>query len=266
MSSGQLNTLSANLIEKSIQKTLEREIDVIYTKVISINDICLVKANQVSSAENVFTSTFNINSYIIDFYNNTANFVLDFNKRYNDNSNILSGLVELFETITITKTNSLILNALGIKNWEEVKTLKKIPNSFIDWTKKQLLDSLVDRITNEFSYPEFYIGTDLAYLLFYSSTLKLKTRLLPNLKEQVNTLLYMNSNQTGIQTTIYELLDEIYLDINGDINYSKLTKLNSTDKSNVKKVVKGTITILNNSLIAISKTNDMGLKSFELSD
>jgi len=255
---------TADILLKSIIGTkLTQQVEDLKYKTENLSNTMEDTSTSVSNALLTFTTTLNIEYYISHFKENTNNFVLRLDESYADNSNFLDSLYSFFEDYSDFQNNEDLLNALDISDYTEIANMKCLPFSFINWMGDTLLKSLVERIYDEYEYPEFLLGTNLSIIYYNALSLGTKSNI-TNAQTLIQQLLTIDIDAGQYLQDIYTALYSIYIGTNGEINYSRFSNyMTSLDMEHIRQVVKACTIVLKNSMTNVSKVyKDYQLPSF----
>lgn len=271
-----MSTIAENVVNEIIKTQFQQEIMNKYATIQGLfnfdgevlTGMCVDNSAAISADLSIFVPTDNIQEYINDFKQEVSDFVIEVDKAYKDGSNFLEALSKLSIDIPCVGNSSILLNALGISSALDISKLKCVPDSFLDWVNTVLLKSILTRINIEFPHLEFSIGINISQIFHNIAGFDL-VGLLVSIDELIDCL-YVNFGvdmryiRTGVGAvegffSINEILSSLYLDVNGNIDYT-LLGLDETSTSAISSIVKTNKIIINDSLNNIAKVT----KTFEI--
>jgi hypothetical protein len=240
-----LNIIKSKYIEK---------VNSIYGRVQSLNSLCIPFKKEIDKQIRDFIPTFDIADRLHDFNTDIQSYVLNLDKPYSDGSNIVSGVKHAVDIIECLKYDTDFLTSLGVAAYEEISNLIVLPETFINSINNTILDSISVRITLDFPFPEFKIGSKLACI-----NNNLKSMNIPELLISLDTTVSCLAEAFGVDLTtkvdkINSLLNQIYVDVYGAIDYSKMSSLPGEYIENIRSVYRTTSVILNNTKNNINKS------------
>lgn len=210
-----------------------------------------------------FNPTSGITDIISGFKNDTESYVLKFADTYKDGSNAVDGLTNIFNEYVClggwTEFLDIFNNYANIVD-NKIQQILSIPEDFIYWFNNVFINSLMQRIRDMMPYIEFNIGIDLSVLFNNSIVNGINniTRkigdVLKNLDYLVNCLQNIGIDLSGEVNEIYGIMDEMYLQPDGNINFNKLaSNIPTQDILNIKDISKSVNVIINNNFNEIAK-------------